>query len=101
MPTMLRHKVTGEIWPMNENLMRHPDVEVFVPVDTQFAQAPAPAPVEEVQIVVPEGQAVAEEQVVAEAPAGKKGKKAKDAPPVAVADESEMPELDDLLEDVE
>lgn len=39
MPKMLRHVKTGEIWPMNPNMARHPDVEVFDKPDAQFAAA--------------------------------------------------------------
>lgn len=41
MPKMLRHVKTGEVWPMNPNLARHPDVEVFDQPDPQFAAAVA------------------------------------------------------------
>lgn len=41
MPKMLRHVKTGEIWPMNPNMARHPDVEIFDQVDPQFEAAMA------------------------------------------------------------
>ena len=44
MPKMLRHVKTGEIWPMNPNMARHPDVEVFDQPDKQFAAATAEDP---------------------------------------------------------
>lgn len=39
MPRMLRHTVTGEIWPYNPDLARHDDVETYDEPDPQFAEA--------------------------------------------------------------
>lgn len=48
MPKMLRHKVTGEVWPMNPDMARSDTMEVFEEPDPQFAEAkeeaPKPAP---------------------------------------------------------
>lgn len=39
MAQMLRHVKTGEVWPFNPDMARHPDVEIFNQVDPQFAEA--------------------------------------------------------------
>lgn len=61
MPTMLRHKETGEVWPYNRNLAMHGDVEPFDTPDPQFAAAAkAGATLGDVQ------EAAAEEKVEAQ-----------------------------------
>ena len=37
MPTMLKHQFTGEIYPYNPNMAKHPDMKPFDQPDPQFA----------------------------------------------------------------
>ena len=104
MPTMLRHKVTGEVWCYNENLARHDDVETFESVDPQFAAAvPEPAPVVDPEPAPePEPEPAPEpepEPEPAPEPVVSKRKKKEEAPVVEFSTEDELADLDDLLGD--
>lgn len=90
MTTMLRHKVTGEIWCYNRDLARHEDVEPFESVDPQFAAAaaiPEPAP-----------EPVVDHEPAPE-PVVSKRKKKEEGPVVEFSTEDELADLDDLLGD--
>lgn len=57
MPKMLRNrKRPDEVYPLNPNLLKHEDMEVFDPVDPQFAEA---AMSEEEQKAAADAEAIA------------------------------------------
>jgi membrane protein involved in colicin uptake len=47
MPTMLRHRETGEMYPFNRDMAKHPDMEMIDQPDPQFKEAAAKADTEE------------------------------------------------------
>lgn len=117
MAKMLRHVKTGEIWPMNPSLSRHPDVEIFDQPDPQFAAAaeenatigdlvgaekrPAVAEgheFEDVPDFVPSPETPAEEPAKPKKPAAKRKKAAKKKPAAAPVEEPAPAATDDDTE---
>lgn len=46
MPKFLKHKVNGVVYPFNESMSKHPDMELVDKPDAQFAEAKSKAEAE-------------------------------------------------------
>lgn len=91
MATMLKHIHTGDVYPMNSDLARRHDMEQFIPVDEQFAEAAEEA--------APKKRATGSRKAKP-APKAKPRAKAKPAPKAAApVAEVEEPTIGETLDD--